>query len=645
MRRPTRLALALALLGCETSPTAPTADARAVIDAPTDARAPSDASIDPRDVITPLDASPPPRDASGPDGYVPFDVGTAANTTCATAIPFTPGILGDVPAHLGAQPTACSGGRPALWYSVPVPAGHRVVAQVVSLNTDNVPVAVALTRGCDPACLATGTFSAGWTNEGPDADIRVAVWTQRETFDGRLQLSVGVQPPVSNGTCAGAESLGVSVFGEVTRSLTPPPACIARPAWRTIFFRATVPPGATLAVMQRENLLAAQGFAILDGCGATDCLAVATPPQGAAATLRYTNTLATPREVIVAAATDPATPDGHDVQVSADARVIPAAENVTCASAAVMRDGDARDNELPAASAAPAPACGIAGPESNALFYAVRVGAGEQLAVAAESSSVPARVRVFDGCDATTCLATRAGASRAVASWENTGTAARDLAVAVSLEAPMSLDPVRVHVGSRVVPYRVTRQVADCDDMTGAAPWTTSTSFLGSTERRSVPLPFAFPWFGRAMRHLVPSYGALAELWPDAHVSNSDGAGGGALPIPTQRDAVVPFFDRIVTSPPPAVSTRAFAGPPGRFTVQWSEVFLAGNTDGPLTFQAKLFEDGAVEFHYCSMGATAQGAGSEAAIGVQGGDGPFARMHAYRQAGAARAGDALRFAP
>lgn len=83
----------------------------------------------------------------------------------------------------------------------------------------------------------------------------------------------------------------------------------------------------------------------------------------------------------VAAASARSTPDGLDAQVSADARVIPAAENTTCARAITLRDG-----EVPAAATTAAPAHGLAGPASNALFYSVRVGAGEQPAVAAESS-------------------------------------------------------------------------------------------------------------------------------------------------------------------------------------------------------------------------------------------------------------------
>ena len=34
--------------------------------------------------------------------------------------------------------------------------------------------------------------------------------------------------------CAGAEPLGASILGDVVRSVAPPPACLARPAWRTV---------------------------------------------------------------------------------------------------------------------------------------------------------------------------------------------------------------------------------------------------------------------------------------------------------------------------------------------------------------------------------------------------------------------------
>ena len=597
-------------------------------------------AIDARDAIDASEAPDPP--------------GRPTNRTCATAesVPMSTGLsalLDD-----GSEAPACApGSLPALWYRVRVPAGYRITAQVFDLSALRVGATVRLLPTCGGACIASsptdGLAFVTWVNDGADADVLLAVSPNAAPFQGEAQLLVGVQAPPSNATCASATALRDGAFpaDEPARSLAAAPACLGRPGWRATFYRATVPAHHSL-VLTGHALPAAVAYTLLDGCAATTCLATSTP-VGAERVLRFENTRDAPREVVLAVAT-PATP--VDARVSSRVSLGGVAPNSACAAASRVADGAALAGERPLFASAPSRACGDATGETGALYYAVRVGAGDELVATARlgPGDVGAlRVRLLGACDATACLAHAEGSALPATrlAWTNAGAEAREVILALSLDAALSHAPVQLQVTARRQRYAASTIAARCDDMTGAARYEVTTGILGQQERRSQPLPFAFAWYGETLRHWTASPAGYLELWPEATTAGPSAfVGAGLLPtVALPSNVVAPYWESFTIDAARAMRWRVVDGPRRHLAVQWTGVQLASAADPPITFQAWVLEDGAVEFHYCAMGSSARATGGGASIGVQGGPGPQGLSYAFQRAGAAATGAGVRIAP
>lgn len=578
----------------------------------------------------------------------------AANNTCATATPPGADTFDDLQPELGVEaPSACgaepSPPRPALWYRVRVPA--RTVLRALAFDTisyTRAGVDLRLMRTCGGACELAGTRSGltsrvVWSNEGADAEVLLALSTTAPTWFTRTRLTLSYAPLPPNARCAGAVALddGASLAGDVSVSNAPPPACVGRPGDRALFYRVTVPAGRTLVVTARGTSSAEPpALAVLSACDATACLATSTS-AGAMGVARYENTSTVSREVIVAASAPPE-PARAGFVIAATTRE-PAA-NGRCATPQRVSDGDVVTDARTLDGRDPVRACVGSDASSDALWYAVRLGAGEQL-VAEATSTAPERprLRLVDGCAATGCLAGETAASRVA--WTNAGDSARELLLAVSDPRGATADArATLRVTARRVPYRVTSIAAACDDMTGATrvPW--ETTVLGTSTFRAYELPFAFEWFGAAVRYWVASPNGFVHLTTEPGYSPT-GAGVGPFPTEIPGALLAPFSAGFTSDATMRVSTRTVDGPRRHVTVQWSGVRLVGEPETPLTFQVWIVDGGAVEFHYCAMGASAQATGAAASIGVQGGVGPLGVSYAYLRAGAATTGTGLRVAP
>lgn len=579
----------------------------------------------------------------------------AANNTCATATPPGADTFDDQQPELGVEaPPACgaepSPARPALWYRVRVPA--RTVLRALAFDTipfTRAGVDLRLVRACGGACERVGTrvglaSHALWANEGADVDVLLALSTEAPAWFTRTRLTLRYAPLPPNVRCAGAVALddGVALAGDLSVSNAPPPACVGRPDDRALFYRVTVPPGRTLVVTARSTLGAEPpALAVVSACDATACLSTSTTTSGSMREARYENTSVSAREVIVAASAPPEIARAEFV-IAATTRE-PAA-NGRCATPRRVSDGDVVTDARPVDGRDPVRACVGSDASREALWYAVRLGAGEQL-VAEATSTAPERprLRLVDGCAATECLAGETPASRVV--WTNAGDSARELLLAMSDPRGATADArATLRVTARRVPYRVTSIAAACDDMTSATrvPW--ETTVLGTSTFRAYELPFAFEWFGAAVRYWVASPNGFVHLTTEPGYSPT-GAGVGPFPTEFPGALLAPFSAGFTSDATMRVSTRTVDGPRRHVTVQWSGVRLVGEPETPLTFQAWIVDGGAVEFHYCAMGASAQATGAAASIGVQGGVGPLGVSYAYLRAGAATTGTGLRVAP
>jgi subtilisin family serine protease len=132
--------------------------------------------------------------------------------------------------------------------------------------------------------------------------------------------------------------------------------------------------------------------------------------------------------------------------------------------------------------------------------------------------------------------------------------------------------------------------------------------------RTSVPLPFAFPFYGDTFTTVnVCTNGWLS------FTSGSRAFQNGDLPdtsSATPRNLVAPFWDDLDLRPVGG-DAAAFAWYDGeKFIVEWRDAahFAVG---GPYTFEALLWPDGAIDFQYLSMA----GGADQATIGLQNGDG------------------------
>jgi hypothetical protein len=88
-------------------------------------------------------------------------------------------------------------------------------------------------------------------------------------------------------------------------------------------------------------------------------------------------------------------------------------------------------------------------------------------------------------------------------------------------------------------------------------------------------------------------------------------------------------------------------GPNPHFTIDWYSYSFSGRT-ASLRFQAHLYENGVVEFHYCTLsdtGTSVRYTGSEATVGIEGSSGLTGIQHSHNQANAVSTTSAIRFTP
>jgi hypothetical protein len=382
---------------------------------------------------------------------------------------------------------------------------------------------------------------------------------------------------------------------------------------------------------------------VLPACGATACLAGSTRDAAGVSTVRYANPGTAPLDALLAVATS--TPTGF-FAITADAHAV--AANGRCASPIALADGAALADQRPVdAREAPRGCAASLGPS---LYYAVRVGAGEELTVGATTTAPVGapRLALLDGCDAAACMATAASPEfprYATVTWTNPGAAPRDLIVAVGMGYGASVDQrVALTASVRRPAYRLDPIAAACDDMTVSTAVPVETNFLGSTVWPLHDLPFAFTYFGEPMR----SWAALGGHLQLFGASGGDAQDGQAFALPTPSATariVAPLWSRLQFDWRAGIRSRVVEGPRRRLSVQWTDArpySAEGVAGAPVTFQAWLLASGEIEFHYCAVTPEAS---ALASIGIQGGAPVVGVSHAFRRAGAVATGAGLRFTP
>jgi hypothetical protein len=172
--------------------------------------------------------------------------------------------------------------------------------------------------------------------------------------------------------------------------------------------------------------------------------------------------------------------------------------------------------------------------------------------------------------------------------------------------------------------YRVEAISARCDDLRDGA---IVPGVVGDDTTSAVlPLPEPFVFFGVARTAYSVSSNGFLQLYASQ---------AGAMPMPgvvptapapsdqLPRGLVAPLYDDLELLAGAEVRQRAVDGADPYRVFEWRAAgFCCGAVDrATLTFQAKLFRSGRIEFHYCQLDASPaqrdRAAGSNALVGLQ----------------------------
>lgn len=168
--------------------------------------------------------------------------------------------------------------------------------------------------------------------------------------------------------------------------------------------------------------------------------------------------------------------------------------------------------------------------------------------------------------------------------------------------------------------YSVSSITASCDTVTSGFQELDAITDDGATLGQS--LPFAVPFFGVPMFGYAVASNGLLQLGPTTSISTvTSGSNASSFATTPVVNAVAPFWDDLENSSTADVrSTSLGSGSTQRFVVEWKDFAFyssGGPTSERLRFQAKLFANGTIEFHYCSMvGSLTRHTGDSATIGI-----------------------------
>jgi hypothetical protein len=580
-----------------------------------------------------------------------------AHADCAMARAVTDGSVETGDTTLGdPTPTSCASApmppiRGVHYYTASVPAGQALRATARPVGGFFTELGVIVRAGCAGSCLA----SSGDRPGGPAAsavylnsttapvDVVVGVGNLEFAPPGAFEVTFSLAPVPTNVSCAAATPVsdGSMVTGDTGLGGPDTITCGFGSFNGVLYYSATIPPGHTLGA--DFTSLEPVEAGILSGCGGTCLSPSMRGPMGTLVT--RTNTGTTDLSVIIAVGRPSFTFGGTFTMRVA---INPAPMNVTCASATPVVDGtsltlqDARAGADDLSSRCEPLARG------GVLYYRANVPAGETV----RASVTPLEgwrpvVRILSSCAATTCLASAVSGPDTAASWTNTGASAVDVIIAAGAHDTMFTGYFRLDVAIGPPPYTESTVPASCDDVSAG---TAVAGVIGddATSAR-LALPFSVPFFGDSMTQFSVSTNGLVQLYASA--GGRPSAAFSNAPIPTTFEPngmIAALWDDLEGPPGSAVWTHVLGTAPSRrFVVEWSGFRFLGDGGSTLTFQAKVFESGVVELHYCGLTGSDAGraSGGSATIGLEDALGVDGTQHSFDMPGVIGTTNAIRFTP
>lgn len=180
-------------------------------------------------------------------------------------------------------------------------------------------------------------------------------------------------------------------------------------------------------------------------------------------------------------------------------------------------------------------------------------------------------------------------------------------------------------VNESCFPYTLTSIPVAFEDVSlDGGPLLPSTSSWDD-QRATVTLPAGFTYFGVDAGSIVVSGNGWLSTRPGESASGitNKTAPGSTTPV----GVIAPFWDDLASNTPltSAVSNIYAARSGNHHVVQWKKVAVLSDRNCQLDFEAKLFDNGVIEFHYGSMIDTAstagRAAGSSATLWIEAPDG------------------------
>ena len=203
--------------------------------------------------------------------------------------------------------------------------------------------------------------------------------------------------------------------------------------------------------------------------------------------------------------------------------------------------------------------------------------------------------------------------------------------------------------GSSSGTYVASSITANCDTVTSGFQEVDAITDDGATVGQS--LPFGFTFYGTPMSAYAVASNGLLQLGTTSTISTvSSGSNASSFTANSVANAVAPFWDDLENSATADVrSTTLGSGSTQRFVVEWKD-FAFYSSSGPtadrLTFQAKLFANGVIEFHYCSMtGSATRHQGDSATIGIGTGSSALQQLMQSVNMASVSSGAGFRFTP
>lgn len=184
---------------------------------------------------------------------------------------------------------------------------------------------------------------------------------------------------------------------------------------------------------------------------------------------------------------------------------------------------------------------------------------------------------------------------------------------------------------------------ASCDTITSGTIESAAIADDAATTQATLPISFSF--FGLPMTSYTVSSNGLMQVWTGSGLGDEDSSNPASFITNPTPGGIAPFWDDLDVNPSTSLRSQVLGtGTTRRFVVEWIDWgFYASGTSSTadrLRFQAKLFENGVIEFHYCSMVGTGAITGTSATIGI--GDGV---VNEVIHGSTVSSGTGLRFTP